>query len=69
MKIIQLENVSYSFYDIVPALSDVSLSIEEGGMVAVIGANGSGKSTLLQVMSGLIHPHDGQGFFPGRGGH
>jgi cobalt/nickel transport system ATP-binding protein len=65
MKIIQLKHVSYSFYDVVPALSDVSLSIEEGGMVAVIGANGSGKSTLLQVMSGLIHPHEGKIFFRG----
>jgi cobalt/nickel transport system ATP-binding protein len=65
MKIIQLEHVSYSFYDIVPALSDVSLSIEEGGMVAVIGANGSGKSTLLQIMSALIHPQAGRVFFRG----
>ncbi|MBP7737059.1 MAG: ATP-binding cassette domain-containing protein [Spirochaetes bacterium] len=59
MKIIELEHVSYSFYDVVPALCDVSLSIEEGAMVAVIGANGSGKSTLLQVMDGLIHPKEG----------
>jgi len=65
MNIIQLENVSYSFYDIVPALCDVSLSVEEGDMVAIIGANGSGKSTLLQVMNGLIHPHSGTVRFRG----
>ncbi len=65
MKIIELQNVYYSFYDIVPALSDVSLSIEEGDMVAVIGANGSGKSTLLQVMNALIHPHAGTVRFRG----
>jgi cobalt/nickel transport system ATP-binding protein len=65
MNIIQLENVSFSFYDIVPALCDVSLSIEEGDMVAIIGANGSGKSTLLQVMNGLIHPHSGTVRFRG----
>ncbi len=65
MKIIELQNVSYSFYDIVPALTDVSMSIEEGEMVAVIGANGSGKSTLLQVMNGLIHPHAGTVRFRG----
>jgi cobalt/nickel transport system ATP-binding protein len=65
MKIIQLEHVSYSFYDIVPALSDVSLSIDEGDMVAVIGANGSGKSTLLQIMCALIHPWAGKVYFRG----
>jgi len=59
MKIIELHNVSYSFYDVMPALSDVSIAVEEGEMLAVIGANGSGKSTLLQVMNGLIHPHTG----------
>ncbi len=65
MKIIQLEHVSYSFYDIVPALCDVTLSIDEGDMVAVIGANGSGKSTLLQVMNGLVHPRTGTVHFRG----
>ncbi len=65
MNIIQLENVSYRFYGVVPALCDVSLSIEEGNMVAIIGANGSGKSTLLQVMNGLIHPHAGAVRFRG----
>lgn len=65
MKIIELHNVSYSFYDVVPALTDVSLTIGTGEMVAVIGANGSGKSTLLQIMSGLIHPHSGSVRFYG----
>lgn len=64
-KIIELQNVSYSFYDIVPALSDVSISIEEGEMLAVIGANGSGKSTLLQMINGLIHPGTGTVRFRG----
>jgi cobalt/nickel transport system ATP-binding protein len=65
MKILQLENVSYSFYDIVPALTDVSISIGAGEMVAVIGANGSGKSTLLQILGGLIHPGKGTVRFRG----
>ncbi|HOT46121.1 MAG TPA: ATP-binding cassette domain-containing protein [Spirochaetota bacterium] len=65
MNIIQLEQVSYSFYDIVPALCDVSLSVEEGDMIAIIGANGSGKSTLLQIMNGLIHPQSGTVRFRG----
>ena len=65
MKIIQIENVSYGYYDIVPALSDVTLSVREGEMLAVIGANGCGKSTLLQIMCALIHPSAGRVLFRG----
>jgi len=65
MKIIQLEDVSYSYYDIVPALAGVTLSVREGEMLAVIGANGCGKSTLLQLMSALIHPSSGRVLFRG----
>jgi len=59
------EGVSYSYYDMVPALRDVSFSVRDGEMLAVIGANGSGKSTLLQIMSALIHPQAGRVFFRG----
>ncbi len=65
MKILRIEGVSYSYHDIVPALSDVSLDIAEGEMLAVIGSNGSGKSTLLQILCGLIHPRAGRVFFRG----
>ena len=61
--IIKIENVSYKYYDKIPALEDVSLSIKEGEKFAVIGANGSGKSTLLQIMNGLIYPSSGSVFF------
>ncbi|MGO9016350.1 MAG: energy-coupling factor ABC transporter ATP-binding protein [Dissulfurispiraceae bacterium] len=54
--ILRIENVSYRYYDRIPALIDVSLSISAGERFAVIGANGSGKSTLLQIMGGLIYP-------------
>ncbi len=64
--IIAVENVSYSYYGRIPALSGVSLGIGEGEKFAVIGANGSGKSTLLRVMGGLIHPSSGGVFFRGR---
>jgi len=62
-KIIRLEGVSYSYYDRIPALSDISLEIGKGDNVAIIGANGSGKSTLLQVMGGLRDPSRGKCFF------
>ena len=43
----------------VKALSDVSLSIGTGEMVAVVGASGSGKSTLLHILGGLLRPTSG----------
>ncbi len=47
-------------YDGVPAIHDVSFSIEEGQIVSIIGANGAGKSTLLKTISGLLHPEQGR---------
>ncbi len=61
--IIKIENVSHKYYNKIPALEGVSLSIKEGERFAIIGANGSGKSTLLQIMNGLIHPSSGSIFF------
>ncbi len=63
--IIRFEGISYSYYDIVPALCDINLSIREGERFAIIGANGSGKSTLLQIMNGLIGQSKGKYFFRG----
>jgi cobalt/nickel transport system ATP-binding protein len=64
-EIIRLDGVTYSYYDKIPAVHDVSFSITEGERFAVIGANGSGKSTLLQIMDGLIHQSKGTYFFRG----
>jgi cobalt/nickel transport system ATP-binding protein len=60
---IRLENVSYTYYDKISALSDVTLEINKGDKVAIIGANGSGKSTLLQIMAGLKYPVTGRFLF------
>jgi manganese/iron transport system ATP-binding protein len=43
-----------------PALTDVSLEIRSGSLLAVIGPNGAGKSTLLKLIAGLIKPTDGR---------
>jgi cobalt/nickel transport system ATP-binding protein len=63
--LMRLEKVSYSYYDKIPALSDLSLEIKSGDNIAIVGANGSGKSTLLQIMGGLKYPVAGRFFFNG----
>ena len=58
-----LDNVSYTYQEGTPfasaALSDVSLTIEDGSYTAIIGHTGSGKSTILQLLSGLLVPTKG----------
>ena len=60
---IALENVSFTYQEGTPlasaALSDVSLTIEDGSYTALIGHTGSGKSTILQLFNGLLVPSQG----------
>jgi branched-chain amino acid transport system ATP-binding protein len=53
------------FYGDFQALFNVSLKVEPGQVVAVIGANGAGKSTLLRSIAGLMHPRHGDMTFEG----
>jgi branched-chain amino acid transport system ATP-binding protein len=62
---LRLAGISCS-YGKVRALSDVSLHIEAGELVTLIGANGAGKSTLLRTVSGLLRPTAGRIEFEGR---
>ena len=54
------------FYDNIEALKGVSLEINEGEVVSIIGANGAGKTTTLQTISGLITPKSGSITFEGK---
>ncbi len=53
-------------YDGAEAAHGVSLEVEEGSVVGIIGSNGAGKSTLLRAISGLITPTSGEIYFDGR---
>jgi branched-chain amino acid transport system ATP-binding protein len=58
MSLLELENV-HSYYGHIHALHGISLRVEEGEIVTLIGANGAGKSTTLRTISGLIKPRQG----------
>jgi len=65
MPLLELREV-FSHYGNVEALHGVSLSVEEGEVVALLGSNGAGKSTTLKTISGLLHPTRGSVSFEGR---
>jgi branched-chain amino acid transport system ATP-binding protein len=63
--LLQMRDV-HTYYGHVHVLKGVSLAVDEGEVVALIGANGAGKSTTLRVISGLIRPRDGDILLGGR---
>ena len=62
--LLSVENVS-SGYGLTPVLRHVSMHVDAGELVAVVGANGVGKSTLLRTLTGLVHPTEGEITFDG----
>jgi branched-chain amino acid transport system ATP-binding protein len=63
--LLEVANLAVAYGD-VRALWDVSLKVEAGTIVAIVGANGAGKTTLLRTISGLIEPKDGAIRFAGQ---
>lgn len=61
---LQIQGISV-YYGAICALSNVSIEVNQGEIVAIIGSNGAGKSTLLRTISGLLRPRTGSILFQG----
>jgi branched-chain amino acid transport system ATP-binding protein len=64
MSLLELRDV-HTYYGNIHALKGISLAIEPGEIVTLIGANGAGKSTTLKTISGLLRPRSGEIWFEG----
>jgi branched-chain amino acid transport system ATP-binding protein len=62
--LLELRNVS-TYYGNIRTLKDISLQVEAGQIVTLIGANGAGKTTTLRTISGLLRPRSGEIIFDG----
>lgn len=58
MALLELDNI-HTYYGNIHALKGISLNIEKGEIVTLIGANGAGKTTTLRTISGLLKPREG----------
>ena len=65
MSLLELKEI-HSYYGNIHALKGVSLTVEEGEIVTLIGANGAGKTTTLRSISGLLHPKSGKVLLSGK---
>ncbi len=65
MALLELQNI-HSYYGNIHALKGVSLTVEQGEIVTLIGSNGAGKSTTLRTISGLLSPRTGQILLDGK---
>ncbi|MGD0795778.1 MAG: ABC transporter ATP-binding protein [Dehalococcoidales bacterium] len=57
---LKLNNIEVTYLNVIRVLHGVSLAVEEGAIIALLGANGAGKSTTLKAISGLLHTEEGQ---------
>ncbi|EPR44523.1 ABC transporter related protein [Desulfovibrio sp. X2] len=64
MSLLEVSNIDVAYGD-VQVIYDLSLKVEEGEVVSIIGGNGAGKSTLLKTLSGLLKPRAGSVSFEG----
>ena len=62
MPLLDVQNIE-SYYGPIMAIRGVSLEVEEGKIVSVLGANGAGKTTVLKTISGALRTTERQCFF------
>ncbi|GAP63579.1 branched-chain amino acid transport system ATP-binding protein [Ardenticatena maritima] len=62
---LELRNV-HSYYGAIHALKGISLTVDRGEIVTLIGSNGAGKTTTIRTISGILHPREGQVILEGR---
>ena len=65
MAMLELDNV-HTYYDNIHALKGISLTVDEGEIVTLIGANGAGKTTTLNTICGLLKPRTGSVWLEGK---
>lgn len=66
MALIKVENLKFEYPEIKNAINGVSLEIEDGEFVCIVGHNGSGKSTLAKLLCGLLIPTSGKIYIDGK---
>ena len=59
MAVLELEGIS-KHYGAITALTDISLTLQAGEVVGLVGDNGAGKTTLVKIIAGNFHPSEGQ---------
>jgi len=64
-EVLKIDNITVA-YGAIKALRGISISVNQGEIVTLIGANGAGKSTTLRTISGLLKPTQGKIFFEGK---
>lgn len=64
MALLELKGI-VTYYGIIQVLRDVSLRVDEGEIVCLLGSNGAGKSTTMKTILGLVHPRGGSVSFSG----
>jgi len=64
MTILKLDNI-HTYYGNIHALKGISIHVEEGEIVTLIGSNGAGKTTILRSITGLLSPREGKVMFDG----